>query len=79
VLHRDKYCTLIVLAPKYSLATYFDSGNLEKKKNYTIIRGVLDDALEVYAKKGCPFTNKGENVKDGKHKFKHVGEFPCIK
>jgi hypothetical protein len=79
VLRRDKYCALVILALKYSLATYFDSGSLEKKKNYIRIRGVLDDALEGYAKKECTFTNKGENVKDDKHKFKHVGEFPCVK
>jgi hypothetical protein len=75
MLHRDKYCTLIVFSPKFSLATYFDSGSLEMKKNYTRIRGVLDEAVEGYAKKGCPFANKGENFNDGKHVF----EFPCIK
>ncbi|KAK1648797.1 hypothetical protein QYE76_066602 [Lolium multiflorum] len=41
----DTYCTLISISPKYSLATYFDSGSA-KRKNYARIRGVLDDALE---------------------------------
>jgi hypothetical protein len=72
VLHRDKYCTLIIVAPKYSLATYFNSGSLTMKKTYTIIRGVLDDALEGYAKKGCPFANKAEYLRDGKHVFTHA-------
>ena len=79
MLHRDKYCTLIVLAPRYSLATYFDSGSLTKKKDYTRIRGVLNEALEGYTKKGCTFVDKGECIKDGKHVFKHVLDFPCVK
>ena len=79
MLRRDKYCTLIVLAPRYSLATYFDSGSLTKKKDYTRIRVVLNEALEGYAKKGCTFVDKGECIKDGKHVFKHMLEFTCVK
>ncbi|KAK1631515.1 hypothetical protein QYE76_005830 [Lolium multiflorum] len=68
-----------LIAPKYSLATYFDSGSA-KKKNYARIRGVLDDALEGYFKKGGAFKEKAECFRDdGKHKFKHVFEFPCVK
>jgi hypothetical protein len=79
VLRRDTYCVLISIAPKYSLATYFDSGSA-KKKNYSRIRGVLDDALEGYFKKGGAFKEKAECFRDdGKHKFKHVFEFPCVK
>ncbi|KAK1678480.1 hypothetical protein QYE76_039328 [Lolium multiflorum] len=75
----DTYCVLISIAPKYSLATYFDSGSA-KKKNYARIRGVLDDALEGYFKKGGAFKEKAECFRDdGKHKFKHVFEFPCVK
>ncbi|KAK1621331.1 hypothetical protein QYE76_026848 [Lolium multiflorum] len=75
----DTYCVLISIAPKYSLATYFDSGST-KKKNYARIRGVLDDALEGYFKKGGAFKEKAECFRDdGKHKFKHVFEFPCVK
>jgi hypothetical protein len=63
------YCTLISIAPKYSLATYFDSGSAEKK-NYAEIRGVLDDSLEGYFKKGGAFKDKGECFRDdGKHKL----------
>ena len=80
MLHRNIYCTLIVVSPRYSLATYFDSGSLIKKKDYTRIRGVLDDALEGYASKGCSFANKtAECILNGKHVFKHVTEFPCVK
>ncbi|KAK1682068.1 hypothetical protein QYE76_042916 [Lolium multiflorum] len=75
----DTHCVLISIAPKYSLATYFDSGSA-KKKNYARIRGVLDDALEGYFKKGGAFKEKAECFRDdGKHKFKHVFEFPCVK
>lgn len=79
MLCRDKYCTLIVICTKYSIASYFDSASQKKKKDYTRIRGVLNEALEGYAKKGCPFVNKGECIKDDKHVFKHVLEFPCVK
>nr|XP_051191314.1 uncharacterized protein LOC127304762 [Lolium perenne] len=75
----DTHCVLISIAPKFSLATYFDSGSA-KKKNYARIRGVLDDALEGYFKKGGAFKEKAECFRDdGKHKFKHVFEFPCVK
>ncbi|KAK1677092.1 hypothetical protein QYE76_037940 [Lolium multiflorum] len=59
----DTYCVLISIAPKYSLATYFDSGSA-KKKNYARIRGVLDDALEGYFKKGGAFKEKAECFRD---------------
>uniref|UniRef100_A0ACD5WX72 Uncharacterized protein n=1 Tax=Avena sativa TaxID=4498 RepID=A0ACD5WX72_AVESA len=53
----DKYCTLIMLSTRYSLATYFDSGSA-RRKNYA----------------------RGEAYRDdGRHKFKHVFEFPCVK
>jgi hypothetical protein len=72
-------CTPISISLKYSIATYFDSGNANKK-NYARIRGVLDDALEGYYKKGGAFKDKGGCFRDdGKHKFKHVFEFPCVK
>jgi hypothetical protein len=48
-------------------------------KNYAYIKGVLDDALEGYAKKGGDFRARAENVKDGRHMFKHVTKFPCVK
>ena len=80
MLSRDKYCILIVLSPKWSLAQYFDSGDLTTKKDYTRIKGVLDEALEGYAQKGGHFDKKGECIRtNGKHGFKHVTTFPCVK
>ena len=80
MLTRDKYCILIVLSPRWSIATYFDSGSLDRKKDYTRIKGVLDEALEGYAQKGGPFEKKGESLtNDKKHRFRHGTEFHCIK
>ena len=79
---RDKYCILIVLSPRWSIATYFDSGSSSKKKDYTKIKGVLDEALEGYAQKGGHFEKekKGECLtNDNKHRFRHGTEFHCIK
>jgi hypothetical protein len=39
----------------YSVAVYLDSGSEAKTKNYAYIKGVLDDALEGYARKGGDF------------------------
>ena len=52
MLSSDEYCVLIVLNPRWSVATYFDSGSL---KDYTRLKGVLDEALEGYAQKGGHF------------------------
>ena len=80
MLRRNIYCTLILISPRYSLATYFDSGSLTKKKGYSRIKSVLDDALEGYASKGCNFANKTVKcIRNGKHMFKHITEFPCVK
>jgi hypothetical protein len=49
-------------------------------KDYNRIKGVLDEALELYANNGgtfqknCEFFNKKK-----KHKFRHVTDFACIK
>ncbi|KAK1687117.1 hypothetical protein QYE76_047965 [Lolium multiflorum] len=64
VFPEDKYCTLVILCPKWSLAQYFDSSNTTTKKDYTRIRGVLDEAILGYSKNGGTF---------------HVIDFPCIK
>ncbi|XP_044973318.1 uncharacterized protein LOC123440835, partial [Hordeum vulgare subsp. vulgare] len=50
----DTHCTLILLSPKYSMATYFDSDR-QSKKDYTNIKKVLDDVLPGYAKSGGTF------------------------
>jgi hypothetical protein len=70
---------LILVAPRYSVAVYLDSGSEAKTKNYAYIKGVLDDALEGYARKGGDFRAGAKNVKDGRHMFKHVIKFPCVK
>ena len=57
VLCSDTHCTLILLSPKYSMATYFDSGR-QSKKDYTNIKKVLDDALPGYATSGGTFTGQ---------------------
>ena len=81
---RDKYCILIILSPRWSIATYFDSGSSSIKKDYDRIKGVLNDALEGYARKGGHF-EKGNKFQgeclttDQKHQFRHGTEFNCIK
>ena len=80
MLSRDEYCILIVVSPRWYVATYFDSGNLDVKKDYTRIRGVLDEALDGYAQKGGQFENKGERLtEDNRHIFFHGTGFHCIK
>jgi len=78
VLRRDEYSVLIIIDPKWSMATYFDSGS-ETKKDYSLVRSVLDEALECYADAKGPFKKNQEFFSDGKHKFKHVFQFPCVK
>ncbi|XP_044421995.1 uncharacterized protein, partial [Triticum aestivum] len=50
----DTHCTLILLSPKYSMATYFDPDR-DSKIDYTNIKKVLDDALPGYAASGGTF------------------------
>ncbi|KAI4979506.1 hypothetical protein ZWY2020_016259 [Hordeum vulgare] len=72
----DTHCTLILLSPKYSMATYFDSDR-QSKKDYTNIKKVLNDALPGYAKSGGTFRRPIRRY--GKHVFTHVTTFPCVK
>ncbi|KAK1610126.1 hypothetical protein QYE76_033799 [Lolium multiflorum] len=78
---KDKYCTLIILDPKWSLAQYFDSSSTTTKKDYTRIRGVLDEAILGYSKSGGTFDKNGQYIRPDTKKigFKHVINFPCIK
>ena len=79
---RDKYCVLIILNPRWSIATYLDTGSSSYKKDYTRIKGVLDESLEGYAQKGGHFHKEknGEHLtKDNKHIFWHGTGFHCIK
>ena len=50
-----------------------------KKKDYINIKSVLDDALDGYALKGGMFAKGREIVKESKHLFTHITEFPCVK
>jgi hypothetical protein len=50
-----------------------------KKKYYGNIKSVLDDALDGYALKGGIFAKGAKKVKEGKHVFAHLTEFPCVK
>ena len=84
LLERREYCVLIILSPRWSIATYFDSGCLSIKKDYERIKGVLNDALEGYAQKVGHFEKggkfKGECLTaDNKHRFRHGTEFDCLK
>ena len=55
---------------------------MSKQKDYTSIKGVLDDALERYAQKGGNF-EQGEAhecfTHDHKHRFRHATQFDCMK
>ncbi|KAK1677578.1 hypothetical protein QYE76_038426 [Lolium multiflorum] len=81
VFPEDKYCTLIILDPKWSLAQYFDSSSTTTKKDYNRIRGVLDEAILGYSKNGGTFDKNGQYIRPDTKKigFKHVIDFPCIK
>ena len=81
VLSRDKYYTLIILDPKWSLAQYFDSSSTTTKKDYKRIRGVLDEAILGYSKNGGTFDKNGQHIRPDTKKpgFKHVIDFPCVK
>ncbi|KAK1605397.1 hypothetical protein QYE76_029070 [Lolium multiflorum] len=50
---KDKFCTLIVVHPQHSHAIYLDSGR-NRKKEYTHIKGVLNDALTGFDTKTGP-------------------------
>jgi hypothetical protein len=52
-LRRDKFCTLIVVHPQHSHEIYLDSGR-ERKKDYTYIKSILNDALTGFATKIGP-------------------------
>ncbi|XBJ24847.1 hypothetical protein VPH35_002632 [Triticum aestivum] len=72
----DTHCTLILLSPKYSMATYFNP-NCNSKIDYTNIKKVLDDVLPGYAKSRGTFTRAVR--KYGKYVFAHNTTFCCVK
>jgi hypothetical protein len=56
---------------------YLDSGSAKKRKDYTFIKGVLNDAINSFVEKAGPI--KKEVVKRGQLIFKHNTTFPCLK
>ena len=72
----DTRCTLILLSPKYSMATYFDPDR-QSNVDYTNVKKVLDDVLPGYVKSGGTFTRPIR--KYGKHVFSHNTMFCCVK
>jgi hypothetical protein len=56
---------------------YLDSGSANKRKDYTLIKGVLDDAINGFVKKAGPV--KREVVRRGQLIFKHNTTFQCLK
>jgi hypothetical protein len=75
-LRRDKYCTLIVVHPQHSHAIYLDSGRA-RKKDYTDIKSVLNDALTGFAAKTGPL--KVERKMRGGLALIHTTNFTCLK
>ncbi|KAK1612059.1 hypothetical protein QYE76_035732 [Lolium multiflorum] len=69
----DKFCTLI---PQHSHAVYLDSGR-DKKKDYSHIRALLNDALTGFANKAGPL--KVERKSRGGFVLTHTTNFPCLK
>ena len=72
----DKGCVLILLYPQLSHALYLDAGSAEKK-DYTNIKGVLDDALNGLAYRHGPL--RKPNRRQGKCIFGHKTVFPSMK
>jgi hypothetical protein len=68
---------IIVLYPQQSHAVYIDSGNA-RRKDYTNITGVLDQALTSSTFRICRKI-KTQVIKDDKAVFGHKFEFPCVK
>ncbi|KAK1645358.1 hypothetical protein QYE76_063163 [Lolium multiflorum] len=72
----DKFCTLIVVHPQHSHAVYLDSGR-DRKKDYTHIRALLNDALTGFANKAGPL--KVERKSRGGLVLTHTTNFPCLR
>jgi hypothetical protein len=56
---------------------YLDLGSADRRKDYTFIKGVLDDAINGFVEKAGPI--KKEVVRRGQLIFKHNMTFPCLK
>ena len=75
--YSDQYCTLIVVSPPNSSTLFLDSGSNTCKKDYTNIKKVLDDALNMYYHRTGKL--KREHIRGGKRVFGHLTEFACSK
>ena len=71
------HCVLISLHPQYSQATYFDSHRHVKKKDYTRVKEVLDDALAGFRHRIGTKLDR-EFVRRGSPVFNHKTDFPCV-
>lgn len=58
------------------MSTYFDVDS-KSSMDYTNVKVVLDDALNGYVKAKCIM--EWPNRRYGKHVFKHITNFPCVK
>ncbi|KAK1628682.1 hypothetical protein QYE76_002997 [Lolium multiflorum] len=68
--------TCTVVHPQHSHAVYLDSGR-DKKKDYTNIRSLLNDALTGFANKAGPL--KVERKSRGGLVLTHTTNFPCLR
>ncbi|KAK1644183.1 hypothetical protein QYE76_061988 [Lolium multiflorum] len=73
---QDMYCTLIVVHPQHSHASISTLGR-DKKKDYTNIRALLNDALPGFANKAGPL--KVERKSRGGLVLTHTTNFPCLR
>ena len=72
---RNKHSVLIVLHPHWSQATYLDS--MRGKKDYTTVKGVLDDALPGF-RHAIGTKLKQEYLRRGSVIFNHKTEFANV-
>jgi hypothetical protein len=66
-----------MLYPRDSHALYLDSGSKLKEKNYSLIKSVLNEAMDGYIR-AEGYCGRLNQVK-GKYAFRHRTEFPCPK
>ena len=76
-MRRNKHSVLIALHSQFSQATYFDSQRV-KKKDYTHVKSVLDDALAGFRHRIGTKLQR-EIVRQGSLKFIHKTDFPCVR
>ena len=77
-MRRNGYGTLIMLYPRDAHAVYLDSGSNLKEKNYSLIKSVLNDAMDGYIR-AEGFCDRIKQGLGNKYVFRHRTEFPCPK